>query len=252
MTDDPTAPRRKHKVTRFLLTGLATLLPVVLTGYIIVVLYRFADKNLGQWLARALAEAVQPLRPGTLWTNPFIRGAGNVLALVIVLGVSISVGAVAGSLIGRRLIRIGEQLLLRIPFIKVIYPYVKQVTDFAFSEKEVTFRKVVAVPYPRKGVYSIGFVTGQGWRTINERTGQDMVQVFIPSSPTPVTGYVVFVPREDIIELPITVDEALRFSISAGVIVPPQELLPHPGPPGADGEEEETPEPEQPAWARRE
>jgi len=252
MTDDPTAPRRKHKVTRFLLTGLATLLPVVLTGYIIVVLYRFVDQNLGQWLARALAEAVQPLRPGTPWTNAFIRGAGNVLAVLVVLGVSITVGAVAGSLIGRRLIRTGEQLLLRIPFIRVVYPYVKQVTDFVFSEKKVTFRKVVAVPYPRKGVYAIGFVTGQGWRTINELTGQDMVQVFIPSSPTPVTGYVAFVPREDLIELPITVDEALRFSISGGVIVPPQELIQHPRAPGADGEEEETPEPEQPTWARRE
>jgi len=250
-------PPRKRKVTRFLLTGLATLLPAVLTGYIVVAIYHFVERNLGQWLAERLAWIIGYVRTDPSGRTvadlrPWIIAAGNVLAVVIVLGAAIVVGALAGSFIGRRVIRAGELFILRIPFIRVVYPYVKQVTDFVFSEKKVTFRKVVAVPYPRKEVYAIGFVTGQGWRTINERTGQDMVQVFIPSSPTPVTGYVAFVPREDVIELPITVDEALRFSISGGVIVPPQQLLPPPGAPGADGEEEETTEPEQPAWARRE
>ena len=244
-------PPKKHKTTRFLLTGLATLLPVVVTGYIIFALYRFVDTNLGRWLALALATGLQHVLPDVTWTNPGIRAAGNMLAVLVVLGVSISVGALAGSFIGRRIIRGGESLLLKVPFIRVIYPYVKQVTDFVLSEKKVAFRSVVAVPYPREGVYSIGFVTGHGWRSIHEATGQDMVQVFIPSSPTPVTGYVIFVRREEVIELPITVDQALRFSISAGVIVPPTELLAEAAP-ALEAGDDEAAEPQKPAWAKDE
>ncbi|MFW6163541.1 MAG: DUF502 domain-containing protein, partial [Planctomycetota bacterium] len=154
------------------------------------------------------------------------------------------------SFIGRRIIRVTERFLLKVPFIKVIYPYVKQVTDFILSEKQVTFRKVVAVPYPRDGMYSMGFVTGHGWRTIRDFTGTDYVQVFIPSSPTPVTGYVIFVKPEEMIDLHITVDEALRFSVSGGVIVPPRELLAAGTPLVESGEDEVASD--EPAWAQPE
>jgi len=226
MTDEQTTTPRARKATRFLLAGLATLLPTVLTGYIVFVCYRFVHANLGNWIAVPLGKALGQWDPARqVVTNPYTVAAGDILAVMIVLGVAIFVGAMAASFIGRRVIRGAEHLLLKVPFIKVIYPYVKQVTDFVLSEKKVAFRTVVAVPYPRKGLYSLGFVTGQGWRSIREATGQDMVQVFIPSSPTPVTGYVAFVRRDEIIELPITVDQALRFSISAGVIVPPKEIV---------------------------
>ncbi len=248
MIDAEHTPKRKHRTTRFLLTGLATLLPVVLTGYIIFVLYRFVEQNVGQWLAKAMARGLEPLWAGATWRHAVVRVPANVLAVLLVMGVAISVGAFAGSLIGRRIIRAGERLLLRVPFIKVIYPYVKQVTDFVLSEKKVTFRNVVAVPYPRDGVYSMGFVTGNGWRSMKEATGEDYVQVFIPSSPTPVTGYVAFVRRSELIVLPITVDEALRFSVSGGVIVPPKELLAEGKPVGelTDGDVDS----DAPAWAR--
>ena len=252
-TGTPTAAPKKHKVTRFLLTGLATLLPTVLTGYIVFVCYRFVHSNLGYWIGVRLARALGQwdAASGRI-TNAYTVMAGDVLAVAIVLAAALSVGALAGSFIGRRIIRGGERLLLKVPFIRVIYPYVKQVTDFILSEKKVTFRKVVAVPYPRQGVYSLGFVTGQGWRSIREATGADMVQVFIPSSPTPVTGYVVFVRREEVIELDVTVDEALRFSISGGVIVPPKELLGDAvaavAPPAAG----EPVQPGAPAWANDE
>jgi uncharacterized membrane protein len=250
MSEPEQTPARSHKTTRFLLTGLATLLPVVLTGYIIYLLYEFVDKNLGYWIAKALAHVLDPLVTGLTAQNPGLRAAGNMLAVLIVLGVSISVGAFAGSFIGRRIIRGSERFLLKVPFIKVIYPYVKQVTDFILSEKQVTFRKVVAVPYPREGMYSMGFVTGHGWRTIRKSTGEDYVQVFIPSSPTPVTGYVIFVKPKEMIDLGITVDEALRFSVSGGVIVPPRELLAS-GVPLIESEDKQI-DSDQPAWARPE
>jgi uncharacterized membrane protein len=126
---------------------------------------------------------------------------------------------------------------------------VKQVTDFVLSEKRAAFRTVVAVPYPRPGIYSLGFVTGEGWKSINRASGGEMVQVFIPSSPTPVTGYVVFVRRDEIVELDLTVDEALRFSISGGVIVPPREALERAGIEATDAKE--LPEPGVPEWAEK-
>lgn len=225
--DTPTTAPSKRKFTRFLLTGLATLLPTVLTGYIVYVCYRFVHSNLGQWIAVRVAQALGQWDPVTREiTNSFTAFVGDLLAVVIVLGGALSVGALAGSFIGRKVIQAVEHFLLKVPFIKVIYPYVKQVTDFILSEKKVTFRKVVAVPYPRVGIYSLGFVTGQGWRTINELAGDALVQVFIPNSPMPATGYVIFVRRSEIVDLDITVDEALRFTISGGVIVPPRELMP--------------------------
>jgi len=225
MSDDTTTvpappPNIRKRITRFLFTGLAVLLPVFLTAYIVFVIYRFVDTNLGQWLAQHLSEA---LREPTM--SPWTRIAGDVLAVVVVLGVAVSAGALMASYIGRRFIGGVQQFMLKTPGIRVIYPYVKQVTDFFLTEKKLRFHNVVAVPYPRKGTYSIGFVTGESMKSINQAVGEDMVHVFIPSSPTPITGYVVFLPRRELINLPLTVDEVLRFSISGGVLVPPREVV---------------------------
>jgi len=233
-------PRRRF--TRFLLTGLATLLPVFLTGYIVLVLYRFVDQNVGRWLAWMLARILG--LPGP--EDPAVRAAGDILAVVIVLGLAVSAGALAASFIGRRIIRAADRLMVRLPIIKVIYPYIKQVTDFILTDKSVKFHRVVAVEYPRKGLYSLGFVTGRGFRSINRAAGQDMVQIFIPSSPTPVTGYVIFVRRDELVTLPVTIEQAFRFSVSGGVIVPPQELVQA----ALEAREEgKLPEPTSPEWA---
>ena len=216
---------KRRRLTRFFLAGLATLLPTLLTAYIIYICYEFVHSNLGRWLAYPLARVLglwdpekREITEGIVWF------AGDVLAVVIVVFVAFSVGALAGSWLGRRIVRGGERFLMHLPFVKIIFPYVKQVTDFIFSDKRTRFRTVVAVAYPRLGLYSLGFVTGGGMRSVSQATGEDSVQVFIPSSPTPITGYVIFVPRSDLIELPMTVDEALRFAISAGVIIPPHEV----------------------------
>ena len=130
-----------------------------------------------------------------------------------------------------------------------MYPYVKQVVDFFFSdERPIKFNRVVAVEYPRKGIWSVGFLTGDSLPSIQTKLGES-VTVFVPSSPTPFTGYTITIRREDIIELPLTVEEAIRFAVSGGVLVPdhqrrdavgaatlPSGLIPLPGddvtPPG--------------------
>ncbi|MCK5713660.1 MAG: DUF502 domain-containing protein, partial [Hyphomicrobiaceae bacterium] len=153
---------------------------------------------------------------------PVLQFTGFIVAVILVY----FAGFFFATYLGRGVWRLLEAAMKRIPVVKQIYPYIKQITDFVLSEQKVEFRRVVAVQYPRRGVWSMGFVTGSGLRTVREATGLHMVTVFIPSSPTPVTGYVVLVRREDIIDLPIGVDSALRFAISGGVIMPPGEVPP--------------------------
>jgi len=146
--------------------------------------------------------------------------------LLAILGVYF-VGFYLASLMGRTTWRAVESGLARVPLIKAIYPHIKQVTDLILNQQErtVRFRGVVAVQYPSKGIWSLGLQTGESLRTIRERSGTAMVSIFIPSSPTPVTGYVINVPAEDVIELPITIDEAFRFVVTGGVIRPRSEAL---------------------------
>jgi uncharacterized membrane protein len=113
-----------------------------------------------------------------------------------------------------------------VPVVKQVYPYVKQVVDFLFSDDSpMEFNRVVALEYPRKGLWSVGFVTGDSLRTLRESSGK-AVSVFIPSSPTPFTGYTITVPVEELIEMPISVEEAIRFAISGGVLIPDHQIPP--------------------------
>ena len=115
-------------------------------------------------------------------------------------------------------------MVLRIPMIRSLYPNIKQVTDFLFGDRQIEFGGVVAVEYPRKGIWSLGLLTGPAMKTISEHAAAgEYVTVFIPSSPTPITGYTITVSRSSIIELTLSIDEALRFTISGGVIKPPSE-----------------------------
>jgi uncharacterized membrane protein len=109
---------------------------------------------------------------------------------------------------------------MRFPIIRFIYPLFRQVTDFVFSERRLQFQTVVAIEYPRRGIWSIGFLTGHGFDAIERRVGQRLVSVFVPSSPTPMTGYLVFIPEEDVRPISITVEEAFRLVLSGGVIRP--------------------------------
>lgn len=145
---------------------------------------------------------------------------------VAILAVYIA-GRVLGGYLGRRIQGRLERLLTSIPLVKQVYPYVKQVVDFLISDdKPITFNRVVMVEYPRKGIWSVGLVTGTPMRTVQDHiTGTEGpgITVFIPSSPTPFTGYTITVAKDSVIEIPISIDEALRFTISGGVLVPSHE-----------------------------
>lgn len=131
------------------------------------------------------------------------------------------IGFVVATYAGRRIFSAFEGFLSNIPVVKVIFPYAKQLVDFVFREKKSPeFSSVVAIPFPSKDVYQIAFLTGNGLVKIDEATGRRHVNVFVPSSPTPFAGWAVFVPEDELISLPFSVDEAIRFIVSGGVIAP--------------------------------
>ena len=164
------------------------------------------------------------------WWNSITLGRWvvmDLIGLVIAIILIYIVGWLVGSFIGRRLYHRGEELINRVPVIRSIYPSIKQVTDFFVGSKESRpqFSAVVAVEYPRKGLWSVGLVTGETMQNIQLRAGQDCLTVFIPSSPTPFTGYVITVPQADTIDLPITIEEAIKFAVSGGVLIPPGQQI---------------------------
>lgn len=144
----------------------------------------------------------------------------NFIGFVIAILLIYVTGYFLASFIGRTTWLLLERTLMRIPVIGTIYPNIKQVTDFFISDKKIGFSGVVAVQYPRKGIWSLGLMTGPPMGMLDKNDDRELITVFIPSSPTPVTGYTITVAKEDVIELALSIDEALRYTISLGVVKP--------------------------------
>lgn len=155
------------------------------------------------------------------------RWYARFFGLVVALAFVYVAGRLVGGWVGRALFSVFERLLTSTPLIRQIYPSVKQIVGFFFSDggggdQRMKFSRVVLIQYPRDGVWTIGLLTGTAMRAIENESGEALT-VFIPSSPTPFTGWTVTVRREDVHELPITIDEALRYLVSGGVVVPPHQ-----------------------------
>jgi len=209
--------------------GLAAILPTVLTIALIIWLVQTIDQYIGRFINRWAMSLVarwyhwdQPTIEA-FWVDYRLGVVGFVLAIILVY----IIGLFMASFIGRTVWRSIERLLTRIPIIRLIYPSIKQITDFLIlTENKPQASRVVAVEYPRKGLWSLGLVTSGGIRTLQEATAEALLTVFIPSSPTPVTGYTITVRRDEVIDLPFSIDDALRYIVSGGVIAPPGEVLP--------------------------
>ena len=141
---------------------------------------------------------------------------GVVLSAMLVL----FLGYLASGFLGRGLITSFDRLLHRIPLVRSVYPSAKQLVEFFMADTELDFETVVAAPYPAEGIWSIGFLTGNGLKTLNDALEERYASIFIPTSPMPMTGFTVYIKESRLIPLDITVDEALRICVSAGVLVP--------------------------------
>lgn len=216
---------------RSFVRGLATVLPTLLTVSIILYVFNFIQKRIGNRINTAIIQIIAWIKDGSgdanynIWEkwwsqHSYLDAAGFIVA---VIGIYF-VGRFVASFIGRSVWKTLEQGLKRTPIVNAIYPSVKQVTDFLLSQDRLKFNRVVAAEYPRKGIWSMGLVVAEGMKTLQETTGAELLTVFIPSSPTPVTGYVITIRRDEVIDLPLTIDEALRILVSGGVLIPASQL----------------------------
>ncbi|MDO8303293.1 MAG: DUF502 domain-containing protein, partial [Sedimentisphaerales bacterium] len=160
--------------------------------------------------------SVRQARLERFWVN----GVGSVAGFVIALVGVCFMGVVLASVAGKALWVIIESVLIKTPVLKSVYPHVKQMTDFLFSDQKLSFSRVVAVQYPRQGVWSVGMVTGAGLRRLKGNSGVEMLTVFMPTSPTPFTGFIIMVPRDETIDLEMSIEQAVRFFVSGGVLSP--------------------------------
>ncbi|MCR9296575.1 MAG: DUF502 domain-containing protein [bacterium] len=148
------------------------------------------------------------------WTIP--------LLLLVFLSVLYFVGRFLAAGVGRFFVTGFERLINQLPLVRNLYSSVKQVTDFVLSEREIEFTRVVAVEYPRVGIWSIGFVTSDSLPTLRNSLGEDLVSIFVPTSPMPMTGFTVNVRKREVVDLELTIDQAVQFIVSCGVVCPTQ------------------------------
>jgi uncharacterized membrane protein len=199
---------------RYLVAGLLIWVPLAATIFIFTLLLGLMNRVL-----TLLPLRLQPQNwerwpdwiPGQI---PAIVGA--VLAILILL----ITGFLGANLIGRRLVHTYERILDRIPLVRSVYSAVKHFAEIVFAEGGTSFKKVLLIEYPRKGLYSLCFLTSENPREVQLRTSDDVMTVFLPTTPNPTSGFMLFVPRKDVIELDMAVEDALKMIISLGVVVP--------------------------------
>lgn len=192
---------------RYLIAGLLVWVPIGVTLLVIRLVVDITDRTLLLLPARFQPEVLFGFK---------IPGLGIVLSVVIVL----VTGMVVANLFGRTLVAMWERFLARIPFVRKIYHGVKQVTETVLSSDGQSFRKVLLIEYPRKGIWTLAFLSGSDSGEIKHRLQRDVVNIFVPTTPNPTSGFFLMVPREDVIELDMSVDDGLKMIISAGVVVP--------------------------------
>ncbi len=218
--------------------GLAVLLPTMLTIWLFVWGYTFIKENISVYINRGLVRLTMLVKGlewndqsneamRQVWSDFWIDGWGSIAGFLIGLVAVCIVGALLASVVGKTLWRMTEKFIMNTPFLRRVYPYIKQITDFLLTQEEQKkmFSRVVAVEYPRKSIWSIGFVTGSGIQRVVDNVKKEFLTVLIPTSPTPFTGFVIMVPKKQTIELDMTIEEALRFTVSAGVIAPGNEHI---------------------------
>lgn len=207
------------RMRRYLITGLLVWLPLGVTLLVVKLLMDTMDQTL-----LILPEA---LRPDHLF-GFHIPGLGVVLSLAVVL----STGAIMANFFGQQLLAAWEAILHRIPLVRSIYASVKQLSETLLSTGGQSFRKVLLIEYPRRGLWTLAFQTGTAVGEAQSKTGEEVINVYVPTTPNPTSGFFLMVPRRDVVELDMSVDQGLKMIISMGVVVPAWNAV---APPAAGG-----------------
>ncbi|GMR08074.1 MAG: DUF502 domain-containing protein [Gammaproteobacteria bacterium] len=196
---------------KYLIAGLLVWLPLIITGLVISILV-----DVLRWFDQFIPKSYQ-LQSLLEFPLPGIDVGVTLAIVILVLFVT---GLVAANLFGRKIVRAWESLLGRIPLVRTVYSSAKQVAETIFSDSGKSFHKVMLIEYPRKGLWTVCFLTGSSAAEVQNKTGEEVLTVFVPTTPNPTSGFIIFVPKQDAIELDMNVDEALKMVISLGVIEP--------------------------------
>jgi len=205
---------------KYFVTGLLIWIPLVITFVVLA------------WIVNTL-DQILLLVPATVRPEAFfgfhVPGIGVVISLLLIL----ITGLAAANFVGQRMVGFWESLLSRIPVVKSIYYSVKQVSDTLLSSNGQAFRKALLIQYPHQGIWTIAFQTGKPGGDAARHLGDDFVSVYVPTTPNPTSGFFLMLPRKDAIELDMSVDEALKYIISMGVVAPPPHRTTAPRPAAA-------------------
>jgi uncharacterized membrane protein len=202
----------QRRLRNVFITGLLITLPIALTWFILQFLLKNFDA-LSPVFTRMLIQLGAPIPEG--FRIPFL---GLVVTLLIVL----AVGWLTTNFFGKKLFELGELLIEKIPFVRRIYKGSKQVVSSIAKADTSTFRKVVLIEFPRRGLLAIGFVTGESRGEVQRITRENMLNVFVPTMPNPTSGFLIFSPPEELTEVSMTIEEGIKYVVSGGIVTPPE------------------------------
>jgi uncharacterized membrane protein len=209
---EPSVPTRKRqrvieRLRAYFIAGILVTGPLALTLYLTWTFIHFIDQSIGSLLP-------PEYNPATYVNLP---GLGLVIAVV---GLTL-VGALTAGYLGRLLLRLSERILARMPVIRSVYSAAKQIFETVLASKSNTFREVVLAEWPRPGMWTVAFVTAHPEGEIRDHVGPDVIAIYVPTTPNPTSGYLMFVRRRDVVTMPMSVEEGLKLVLSGGIIAPP-------------------------------
>lgn len=208
-----TPPPVRHGVVwrlrNYFLTGIVITAPIIITAYIA---WQFVG-----WIDGI----INPLIPADYRPEVLLHFSLPGLGLVVAAVLLTLIGFLTANILGRTLVRLGERVLNRMPVVRSIYFALKQIFETVFSQSSQSFKDVVLIEYPRRGIWTVAFVTGRGDGEVGRLIREDLLTVFVPTTPNPTSGFVLFLPRAECRVLDMTVEEGLKLVISGGVLVPP-------------------------------
>ena len=193
----------------YFLAGVLVTAPIGITFYISWLLIRWVDSK------------ITPLIPQSYNPETYLPFAVPGLGLVVVFLVLTFIGWSTAGLLGRLWTRLTERLLARMPVIRSVYGAVKQIIETILKQQSNAFRQVVLFEYPRRGSWALGFITGETLGEVQSLTSDDVVNVFLPTTPNPTSGYLLFIPKKDLVVLKMTVEEGIKMVVSGGIVTPP-------------------------------
>ena len=195
------------RLRRYIVAGILVWLPIGVTIFLVRILIGLLDRTMV-----LIPQRYQPEE----YLGFAIPGLGIVLTILLLL----ITGVLAANIVGRSMVGLWESMLERIPVVRSVYSAAKNFAEIVFSDSSQSFKKVLLIEYPRKGLYSLAFQTSSKLGEVQGRTGESVVCTFVPTTPNPTSGFIIIVPSKDVIELDMDVDEALKMIISLGVVVP--------------------------------